>query len=124
MINMNKVLVTGGAGYIGAILCERLLERGFQVHVLDKPVYQQNSLFHLCANPNFEFTYGDVLDEPLVRKLVKECDVIVPLAAIVGAPACKRDPLIAEPTNFNSILTPIKTMKRCYHSFVPQRRLP
>ncbi len=103
MIAMIKVLVTGGAGYIGSVLCERLLSAGYKVSVLDKPIYQQNSLFHLCANPNFEFTFGDVLDGSLVKELVKNSDVIVPLAAIVGAPACKREPLSATATNLDSI---------------------
>ncbi len=55
-------------------------------------MYGQHSLFHLCAEPRFDFVYGDVRDEGLMRRLVKEADVLIPLAAIVGAPACKRDP--------------------------------
>ena len=97
------VLVTGGAGYIGSILCEHLLDAGYEVSVLDKPTHQPNSLFHLCNNPNFNFTYGDVLDESIIKKLLKLVDIIVPLAAIVGAPACKRDAFLARPINSNSI---------------------
>lgn len=98
-----RVLITGGAGYIGSILCEHLLDAGYGVSVLDKPAHQPNSLFHLCNNPNFQFTYGDVLDEVLIKRLLKDVDVIVPLAAIVGAPACKREPLLAQPINSDSI---------------------
>lgn len=104
MKDMKKVLVTGGAGYIGSILCEHLLDAGYKVSVLDKPMYQQNSLSHLCNNPDFEFTFGDVRDEDLVKRLVRGVDVIVPLAAIVGSLACDRDPLLAKPINSNSII--------------------
>ena len=90
-----RVLVTGGAGYLGSILCERLLARPYAVTVLDNLTYGQHSLFHLCVNPRFEFIFGDVRDETLVRRLVQEADVLIPLAAIVGAPACDRDPFLA-----------------------------
>ena len=53
-----RILVTGGAGYLGSVLCERLLDAGYQVTVLDSLLYQQNSLFHLCPNPRFEFVHG------------------------------------------------------------------
>ena len=83
-----KVLITGGAGYIGSILSEHLLARGDKVHVVDSLVHGDHWLFHLCANPNFEFTKGDVRDGELLAKAAKDADVIVPLAALVGAPMC------------------------------------
>ena len=98
-----QVLVTGGAGYLGALLCERLLDGGCDVTVLDTLRYGGASLFHLCANPRFHFVYGDVRDEPLVRSLVARADVIVPLAAIVGAPACDREPDVAQAVNLGAI---------------------
>ena len=67
---MKNVLVTGGAGYIGSILCEHLLDAGYGVVVLDNLMYGQHSLFHFCNNPNFEFVYGDARDEKLLRSLV------------------------------------------------------
>ena len=97
------VLVTGGAGYLGAVLCERLLAAGCQVTAIDCLIYQQRSLFHLCANPDFEFVDGDVRDEALMGRHVKEADVIIPLAAIVGAPACDRDPSLARSVNLEAI---------------------
>lgn len=97
------VLVTGGAGYLGSILCEHLLNSGYQVTVLDKLIYGQHSLFHLCANPRFEFVFGDARDEPLLKRLVKDADVIIPLAAMVGAPACDRDPWLARSVNLEAI---------------------
>ena len=98
-----RVLVTGGAGYLGSVLCEHLLDAGHQVTVIDSLLYGEPSLLHLCANPNFSFVFGDVRDEKLVRRLVKEADVLIPLAAIVGAPACDRDPWEARSVNLEAI---------------------
>jgi UDP-glucose 4-epimerase len=78
------VLVTGGAGYLGSIVNEHLLKAGYRVTVVDNLVYGQHSLFHLCANPAFDFVLGDVRDEGLMRHLVKNVDVIIPLAAITA----------------------------------------
>jgi len=98
-----RILVTGGAGYLGAVLCERLLDAGHHVTVLDSLLYQQNSLFHLCANPRFEFVHGDARDNSVVGGLAKDADALIPLAAIVGAPACDRDPLLARSVNLEAI---------------------
>jgi len=98
-----RVLVTGGAGYLGSVLCEHLLNTGYQVTVVDNLMYNQHSLFHLCDNSCFEFVLGDVRDEPLMRDLVKEADVIVLLAAIVGAPACDLEPWLAESVNLEAV---------------------
>ena len=98
-----KVVVTGGAGYLGAVLCEELLKANFQVAVIDNLLYQQHSLFHLCSRQSFQFTCGDVRNEELVRSTIKGADVIIPLAAIVGAPACERDPRLAKSVNLEAI---------------------
>jgi nucleoside-diphosphate-sugar epimerase len=98
-----RVLVTGGAGYLGSVLCERLLEAEYDVTAVDSLVYQQNSLFHLCANPRFEFLHGDVRDERLMQKLIPQADVLIPLAAVVGAPACDRDPAVARSVNLEAV---------------------
>jgi nucleoside-diphosphate-sugar epimerase len=97
------VLVTGGAGYLGSVLCERLLAAGYEVTTVDDIMYQQRSLLHLCANPHFDFVLGDVRDKELMRRLVKEADLLIPLAAIVGAPACDRDPLLARSVNLEAV---------------------
>jgi nucleoside-diphosphate-sugar epimerase len=97
------VLVTGAAGYLGSILCEHLLNAGYCVTAVDKLIYGQNSLFHLCAHPEFEFVFGDVRDEALMRRLAPGADVLIPLAAIVGAPACERDPSLARSVNLEAI---------------------
>jgi nucleoside-diphosphate-sugar epimerase len=86
------VFVPGGAGYLGSILSEHLLDRGYRVTVLDNLMYRNRSLFHLCNNPNFDFIFGDIRNEKLAGELAEKADVIIPLAAIVGAPACEREP--------------------------------
>ena len=99
-----RVLVTGAAGYLGSIMCEHLLDRGYHVQGVDNMMYGVSSLFHLCANPRFGFERGDARDRALMTRLVAEAVVIVPLAAIVGAPACDRDPLMASSINLGHSL--------------------
>lgn len=98
------VLITGGAGYVGSILAEHLLEAGHHVIVLDSLLYGEQSLFHLCANPRFRFVFGDARDEQTVASLLKSADVVIPLAALVGAPACDRDPWEAQSVNRDAVL--------------------
>lgn len=100
---MQHVLITGGAGYLGSILSEHLLSRGYKVTVIDNLMYGEQSLFHLCANPDFDFVFGDARNEQLVATLVAKSDVIIPLAAIVGAPCCDLDPLMATSVNLDAI---------------------
>ena len=97
------VLVTGGAGYLGSVLCEHLLNAGYKVTVIDNLMYRQRSLFHLCNRPAFDFVFGDARDEGLMRRLVRTVDVLIPLAAIVGAPACDRDPSLATSVNLEAV---------------------
>jgi nucleoside-diphosphate-sugar epimerase len=97
------VVVTGAAGYLGSVLCEHLLAAGYRVTAADGLIYRQRSLFHLCANPQFDFLLGDARDEQLMRRLIKDADVLIPLAAIVGAPACDRDPWLARSVNLEAI---------------------
>jgi nucleoside-diphosphate-sugar epimerase len=98
-----KILVTGGAGYIGSILVPMLLEQAYEVTVLDNFMYNQNSLLDCCANPHFSVIRGDCRDEALLRRAIKDADYILPLAAIVGAPACEADKTAAVSTNLEAI---------------------
>ncbi|MFQ5851915.1 MAG: NAD-dependent epimerase/dehydratase family protein [Candidatus Binatia bacterium] len=98
-----KILVTGGAGYIGCILVPALLDAGYAVTVLDNFMYQQNSLLACCADERFSVISGDCRDEKTLRPALRDADVIIPLAAIVGAPACDRDKTAATSTNLKAI---------------------
>lgn len=97
------VLVTGGAGYIGSVLCKELLDRGHRVTVLDTFLYRQNSLLDCCAFETFRVVRGDCRDERVVTDLLREADVIIPLAALVGAPLCNRDRVGAYSINFEAV---------------------
>ncbi len=98
-----RILITGGSGYLGSILCEHLLIAGYHVTVVDNLMYGQNSLFHLCANPNFDFIQGDARDAQLMQSLLTKADICIPLAAIVGASACDQDPWRSQSINLNAI---------------------
>jgi nucleoside-diphosphate-sugar epimerase len=101
---MTNVLVTGGAGYIGSILVPALLDREFAVAVVDNFMYGQDSLAAVCYHPRFSVVRGDVRSMDLMRPLLKTADVIIPLAALVGAPLCDRDPIAATSTNKQAIV--------------------
>jgi nucleoside-diphosphate-sugar epimerase len=101
---MTQVLVTGGAGYIGSILVPALLDRGFKVSVVDSFMYGQDSLAAVCYHPNFSIVRGDVRAMETMGPLLKNADVIIPLAALVGAPLCDRDPIAATSTNKQAIV--------------------
>ncbi|MGH7410532.1 MAG: NAD-dependent epimerase/dehydratase family protein [Candidatus Methylomirabilis sp.] len=98
-----NILVTGGAGYIGSILVPALLKDGYAVTVLDNFMYQQNSLLDCCVNEHFSVICGDCRNEDTLRQALVDADVIVPLAAIVGAPGCDRDRTAATSTNLEAI---------------------
>ena len=88
-----KILVTGGAGYLGSVLVPKLLQEGHEVVVLDNFMFSQSSLADACAYDHFSVIRGDTRDENLMKSALKDADVIIPLAALVGAPLCKRDQL-------------------------------
>ena len=86
-----KILVTGGAGYIGTSLVPALLERNYDVTVLDNLMYDQNVLLEYYIKDNFSFVYGDIRDKQIIKELTTKSDVVIHLASIVGAPACKKN---------------------------------
>lgn len=98
-----KVLITGGAGYIGSVLTETLLENGHSVTVLDRQLYNKTSLLPCIKYKDFSFVRGDVKNEVLLKKLVSEHDILIPMAALVGAPLCERNPIEAELVNYKHI---------------------
>ena len=103
-----SVLVTGAAGYLGCMLVPALLDRGCTVIALDKFDRGDSALAHVAANPNFEPVRGDARDESLLGELLPKVDLIIPLAALVGAPLCKQDPIAAKTTNLDAILSILK----------------
>jgi nucleoside-diphosphate-sugar epimerase len=105
---MSKVLVTGGAGYLGSVLVPALLEQGHSVSVLDNFMFHQDSLLSCCAEPRFSVIRGDCRDEATLSKALRDADVIIPLAAIVGAPACQADQTASRSTNLDAIKLLVK----------------
>jgi nucleoside-diphosphate-sugar epimerase len=106
-----KILITGGAGYLGSVIVDKMLKAGYEVIVLDKLLFNQTSLLQYTSNPNFKFYYGDVRNVTELERLCKEADVIIPLAAIVGFPACAADPKLAKEINFEQIVNIVKFAK-------------
>ena len=100
----HNILVTGGAGYLGSILIPELLQSGNRVTVLDNFTYKQNSLAHVCNNANFQVVKGDVRLKKTLVPLLNDVEIIIPLAALVGAPLCDRDPINARTINRDSML--------------------
>lgn len=100
---MKKVLITGGAGYLGSVLTEVLLDKGYQVTVLDNLIYKQTSVAPFSYHKNFKFILGDVTDNSTLKPLVESHDVIIPLAAIVGMPACKAQPELTVKVNYEQV---------------------
>lgn len=98
-----KILITGGAGYIGSVLTPLLLQEGHSVTILDNFLFNQPTLLDSCINPNFSAVRGDSRDKNLMTRLMKDADYIIPLAAIVGAPACNLDTIAAVSINFDAI---------------------
>lgn len=98
-----NILVTGGAGYLGSTLVPRLLEASHHVTVLDNFLFKQASLNNCCHYDNFSVVKGDIRSEQTMLPLLKKADVIIPLAALVGAPLCKLDPIGATTTNHDAI---------------------
>lgn len=116
---MSNILVTGGAGYIGSTLVPVLLNKKHKVTVIDNFMYDQISLATSIRDKNFEIILGDVRDESLMKKLVSKADIIIPLAAIVGAPACDKDPVTAQSINKDSILWLLKQLSKSQQIIMP-----
>lgn len=99
-----RILVTGGAGYIGSVLVPSLLANGYEVTVLDSFMYGQPSLAYCCVHEGLTIIRGDARDEETLRPLVARADILIPLAAIVGAPACEADEVAAHTVNYRAVV--------------------
>jgi nucleoside-diphosphate-sugar epimerase len=107
-----RVLITGGAGYVGSTLAPLLLAAGHKVRVLDRLSFGGESLLGIWSHPDFEFAHGDVRDRETQRRAVSECDAVVHLAAIVGDPACAREPETARAVNLDASMNLIEESRR------------
>ena len=108
-LNMEKkVLITGGAGYLGSVLTEKLLKENYTVTVLDNLSYKQLSLSGFCHDKKFNFVKEDVRNTTVLKELISLHDIIIPLAALVGMPACQQNPNLAIDINFKQIENIIK----------------
>ena len=103
MADSLNIFITGGAGYLGSILVPPLIRDGHKVTVLDNFLFGQNSLGHVCAEQNFYLVRGDARDETVIEENVKFADIVIPLAALVGAPICEKDPLGAVSLNRDAV---------------------
>lgn len=119
MPEKQRILVMGGAGYLGSILVPHLLANGFKVAVLDNFMFKQNSLAACCADPDFDVVNGDARDEGLVKRLLAKADIVVPLAALVGAPLCAKDPVGATTTNLDAQLMLLKNLGKDQRVLLP-----
>jgi nucleoside-diphosphate-sugar epimerase len=114
-----KILITGGAGYIGSVLTPTLLQEGYSVTVIDSFLYQQDSLIDLCYHPDFTLLRGDVRDESALKPLIAQADYVIPLAAIVGAPACDKDKLAAVSVNRDAVQMLVSMCSRDQKIIIP-----
>jgi nucleoside-diphosphate-sugar epimerase len=113
------ILVTGGAGYLGSIMVPELLALGHKVTVVDNFMYAQTSLNQLCINPNFKVINGDVRSASVITPLLKEADVVIPLAALVGAPLCNQDPIGAQTINHDAVILMLKNLSKSQLILMP-----
>lgn len=114
-----NILVTGGAGYLGSTMVLDLLAAGHRVTVLDNFMFKQSSLNHACHHPNFNVVKGDIRVESTVAPLLAKADIVIPLAALVGAPICSLDPVGATTTNHDAIALMLRLLSKSQIVLMP-----
>jgi nucleoside-diphosphate-sugar epimerase len=119
MAEKQHILVTGGAGYLGSIMVPAFLDAGYRVTVLDNFMFKQNPLAHVCANPDFNVVRGDARDEALIKSLLVDVDVVIPLAALVGAPLCNNDQIGTVTINRDSVIMLTKQLSADQRILMP-----
>lgn len=107
-----NILVTGGAGYLGSTMVPDLLSAGYAVTVLDNFLFKQSSLNHVCHHPKFSIVNGDIRVQSVVAPLLAKADIVIPLAALVGAPMCTIDPVGATTVNHDAIELMLKLLSK------------
>lgn len=108
----NKILITGGAGFIGSCLLPELLKKKYTVRVLDDLMYGYHGLLPHVGNPSFEFIKGDIRNTDVLKQSLKDIDVVIHLAALVGYPACKARPTLANEINYLATKKLVKLCKK------------
>lgn len=116
---MSKVLITGGAGYLGSVMVPELLRIGHEVTVLDTFMFGQNSLSECCSNERFEVYRGDCRDKNMLKELCKDKDIVIPLAALVGAPLCSRDRIGTKTINTDAVKTLTEILSKEQKIIIP-----
>tara|TARA_B100000767_G_C19732359_1_gene522298 strand:+ start:665 stop:1600 length:936 start_codon:yes stop_codon:yes gene_type:complete len=116
---MKKILITGGAGYLGSVLSTELVSLGYDVTVIDLLKYEKNSLSHLFYFNNFTLITADINKEEVIKKYIKKFNFIIPLAALVGAPLCEKNKLLAKKTNVGSLKLILKYIKKSQKLIYP-----
>ena len=114
-----KVLIIGGSGYIGSVLTPFLLNKGYSVTVYDNLYFNQTSLLNCFSNKNFEFINDDILNSDLIKKQIDRHDIIIPLACLVGAPACNKNPKLAKLVNLDANLDIIRNISKNQYLVYP-----
>ena len=114
-----NILLTGGAGYLGSIMTPALLDAGHKVTVLDNFMFDQSSLNHVCHHDNFQIVKGDIRLKESMLPLMKNADIIIPLAAYVGAPICSKDPVGATTVNRDAIMLMINNLGKDQRVLMP-----
>ena len=114
-----KILVTGGAGYIGSVLVPELLSLGHSVIVVDNFMHNQSSLLDCCHNKNLKVMRGDARDRDLIAECLKAVDAVFPLACLTGVPLCARDPIGAQTVNFDAVKMIVDLSSRAQRIIFP-----
>ena len=109
---MKKILITGGAGYIGSMLATELIKQNYMVTVIDLMKYEKNSLNHLFFHKNFNFINEDVRNLKILNREIKKCNIVIPLAALVGAPLCEKNKKMAKLINLDQIKNILKILTK------------
>jgi len=114
-----NILVTGGAGYLGSTMVPDLLNAGHKVTVLDNFLFKQASLNQVCYDPKFSVVRGDIRVQDVIAPLIRKADIVIPLAALVGAPMCNMDPVGAATVNHDAIQLMLKLLSKDQRVLMP-----